>query len=66
MNILDDVDAEFTALVNEEGQYSIWPAVKETPPGWVSAGYSGKRPDCLLFIESRWRDMRPRSLADAT
>jgi uncharacterized protein YbdZ (MbtH family) len=29
----------FIALINEEGQYSIWPAKKEIPAGWKNVGF---------------------------
>jgi MbtH protein len=63
-NPFDDQDGTFLALVNDEGQYSLWPEFAEVPAGWaVSHGPDG-RESCLAHIEARWHDMRPRSLAD--
>lgn len=31
----------FIALINDEEQYSIWPAQKEVPTGWKDVGFSG-------------------------
>ncbi|HYE52515.1 MAG TPA: MbtH family NRPS accessory protein [Azospirillaceae bacterium] len=52
----------FTVLVNEEEQYSLWMADMDVPAGWRPAGMTGSRADCLAFVESVWRDMRPLSL----
>ncbi|MGK4008337.1 MbtH family protein [Sorangium sp. So ce1036] len=62
MSIFDDADATFEVVVNHEEQYSIWPAGREIPAGWRPAGKSGKRAECLQYIEEVWTDMRPLSL----
>jgi MbtH protein len=51
-------------VVNDEEQYSIWPADRELPLGWREAGKSGKKPEVLAWIEEVWTDMRPKSLRD--
>ncbi len=61
----DDDEAEFQILVNEEGQYSLWPSFKEPPPGWRVTGPSGTRRTCLEWIEAMWTDIRPQSLRGA-
>lgn len=58
----DDEDTVFNVVVNHEEQYSIWPDYKEIPAGWRAAGKSGKKQECLEFIEQVWTDMRPLSL----
>ena len=59
-------DAEDTTIykvvLNDEEQYSIWPAQRENPPGWKDAGFSGAKQDCLAYIQEVWTDMRPLSL----
>jgi MbtH protein len=62
-----DVDQgpTYRAVVNGEGQYSIWFADRETPAGWSDAGKSGSKEECLAFIEEVWTDMRPLSLRRA-
>jgi MbtH protein len=69
-SIFDDDDALFEVVMNHEEQYSIWPADRELPAGWRTAGMSGKKADCLAHINQVWTDMRPLSLrrrmADAT
>jgi len=58
-------DVPYYALVNDEGQYSMWPTMNEVPEGWSVAHGPSARQSCLEFIEATWTDMRPRSLADA-
>lgn len=53
---------EFVVLVNHEEQHSLWPAWKQIPDGWRSAGFEGSKTDCLAFVEAAWTDMRPLSL----
>ena len=52
----------YKVVVNEEQQYSIWPADRETPVGWRDAGKSGNKAECLAYIKQVWIDMRPLSL----
>lgn len=52
----------YKVVVNDEEQYSIWPADRETPRGWRDAGKSGIKPECLEYIKEVWTDMRPLSL----
>jgi MbtH protein len=55
----------FIVLVNQEGQYSIWPAKKEVPAGWSDVGFSGSKPEVSAYIDEHWTDMRPISLRQA-
>jgi len=52
----------YRAVVNHEGQYSIWFADREIPAGWTDAGKEGTKEECLGFVEEVWTDMRPLSL----
>lgn len=52
----------YRVVVNDEEQYSIWPADREPPAGWHDAGKVGTRDECLAYIEEVWVDMRPLSL----
>jgi MbtH protein len=61
-NPFDDPDGRFLVLVNDEGQYSLWPAFAEVPAGWHTALPESGRQECLDYIERHWTDMRPRSL----
>ncbi len=58
----DDEDMIYKVVVNEEEQYSIWPAQREIPAGWKEAGKQGKKAECLAYIEEVWTDMRPLSI----
>jgi MbtH protein len=49
----------YSVVVNNEEQYSIWPARKENPRGWKDAGKSGAKAECLAYIKEVWTDMRP-------
>ena len=65
VNPFDDEDANFLVLVNDEGQYSLWPIFADVPGGWKTVFGEAGRKECLDYIESVWTDMRPRSLVEA-
>jgi MbtH protein len=65
-NPFDDKNANFLVLVNQEGQYSLWPSFIAVPAGWEIALAATDREACSAYIEAHWRDMRPRSLAAAS
>ena len=54
----------YTAVVNHEEQYSIWPADRELPLGWTAVGTPGPKAEVLAYIEEVWTDMRPKSLRE--
>jgi MbtH protein len=62
MNPFDDPEATYLVLLNEEGQYSLWPEFAEIPHGWRIAHQPASRATCIEFIEDNWTDMRPKSL----
>lgn len=64
-NPFEDNDGKYLALVNDEGQHSIWPAYIDVPEGWHIAHQVAGRQECLEYIEAQWTDMRPRSVAQA-
>jgi MbtH protein len=49
----------YQVVINEQGQYSIWPAGRVPPPGWKTEVKSGPKAECLAYIEEVWTDMRP-------
>jgi len=55
----------FIVLANAEGQHCLWPAAKAPPQGWTTVGPAAPKVDCIALIESRWSDMKPKSLRDA-
>jgi MbtH protein len=58
-------EPRFMVVLNDEEQYSIWPAGSDPPAGWYGAAVSGTREECLDQIERLWTDMRPKSLRKA-
>ena len=52
----------YKVVMNDEEQFSIWPADRENALGWRDAGKCGSKQDCLDYIKSVWIDMRPLSL----
>lgn len=63
--MFDDMDGEYFVVVNDEGQYSIWPAQRELPRGWQPEGPARSREQCLSYIEETWTDMTPKSVREA-
>lgn len=64
-NPFEDADAPYLVLVNDEGQYSLWPAGIAVPDGWITAHDADSRSNCLEYVEAQWTDMRPHSLVQA-
>jgi MbtH protein len=64
-NPFEDENGVYLALVNDEGQYSLWPAFMDVPAGWSIAKDKDGRQACLDFINENWTDMRPKSLIKA-
>ncbi|RYE42487.1 MAG: MbtH family NRPS accessory protein [Hyphomicrobiales bacterium] len=58
----DDENVLYRVVVNIEEQYSIWPEYKQIPEGWRDAGKTGRKEDCLSYVNEVWTDMRPLSL----
>jgi MbtH protein len=63
--VADWTDGRLKVVVNDEEQYSIWPADRENAPGWRDAGKAGTKEECLAWISDVWTDMRPSSLRAA-
>ena len=64
VNPFEDPEGRFLVLVNDERQYSLWPAFVEVPAGWTIALAETDRDSCLTYVENTWVDMRPRSLVE--
>ena len=65
-NLMEPIRApRFRVLLNDEEQYSVWPADKEIPAGWREAGVDGTREECLAHIASIWTDITPKSVRAA-
>jgi MbtH protein len=57
-----DTQTLFKVVLNDEEQYSIWPAARANALGWRDEGTSGTRETCLEHIDRIWTDMRPLSV----
>ena len=42
---------QHVVVVNDEEQYSIWPADRELPAGWRRDGFTGTEEECLAHID---------------
>jgi MbtH protein len=58
----DHQTRQHAVVVNDEEQYSIWPAERDLPAGWRRDGFTGTEAECLAYIDETWTDMRPASL----
>lgn len=59
---LSKQEIDYGVVVNQEGQYSVWPINKIVPNGWSMTGKQGSKEGCLAFIDEVWTDMRLCSL----
>jgi MbtH protein len=64
-NPFENDEIDYRVLVNERGEHSLWPAFREIPQGWSAVGVTGRRQECLGWIETHWTDMRARPLIEA-
>lgn len=64
-NPFDDPNGIFLVLINEEGQYSLWPNFVAIPAGWRIVHGPDTREACLKHVEVNWTDMRPKSLVES-
>jgi MbtH protein len=55
-------ETAYDVVVNDEEQYSIWPAGRELPEGWRTVGVSGRKDECLAHIREVWTDITPLSV----
>lgn len=49
----------YQAIINSEGQYSIWPADRGVPKEWQAAGRTGNKQECFDYIKDMWDRMGP-------
>jgi MbtH protein len=64
-NPFENEDLSYLVLVNDEAQFSLWPAFAQVPAGWTVAYGQDSRKVCLDYINEHWTDMRPASLVAA-
>jgi MbtH protein len=64
-NPFENPDGRYLVLINDEGQYSLWPVFAEVPAGWTVAQQEAGHAESLAYINEHWTDMRPRSVVEA-
>lgn len=64
-NPFENAEGTYVVLVNDAGQYSLWPDGLDVPTGWSVARAAASRQECLEYVEQNWTDMRPASLVRA-
>ena len=64
-NPFEDPEGTYIVLINDESQYSLWPAFVEVPAGWTVVHPQDTREACVDYINRCWTDMRPQSLIEA-
>ena len=62
MNESEQDQIVYKVVINQEEQYSIWPADRENAQGWRDVGKQGQKQECLDYINEVWKDMRPLRL----
>ncbi|MGW7543090.1 MbtH family protein [Streptomyces sp. NPDC054770] len=60
-NPFEEENGVYLVLVNEEGQYSLWPSFADVPDGWTVIVDGASRQECLDYVNEHWTDMRPLS-----
>ncbi|HST46826.1 MbtH family protein [Jatrophihabitans sp.] len=64
-NPFDNPEGQFLALVNHEGQHSLWPSFAAVPAGWTTVFGPDAKDAALAYVERNWTDLRPQSLIEA-
>ena len=64
-NPFEDDEGQYYVLINDEGQYSLWPSFIDVPAGWTVRFGAESREACLKYISENWTDMRPLSLVQS-
>ncbi len=55
-NPFEDENGIYHVLINDEGQYSLWPSFIDVPDGWTIVRKSDSRAACLEFINRNWSE----------
>lgn len=59
LNPFDDEQLIFTVLINDRGEYSLWPEFAPQPQGWRQCHGPASRVICLDYIERSWTSINP-------
>lgn len=49
-------EPRYVAVRSSHNHYSIWPAGREIPSGWIQIGEAGSSEECLDLVEATWED----------
>ena len=52
----------YAVVLDDEGQYSIWPDDRELPPGWRREGTSGSESVCQAYLDQLKAETRAAAL----
>ena len=50
--------AACAVLVNDAGQYALWPGEQPVPPGWERC-FAGSEREAAAYVDARWSDLFP-------
>jgi uncharacterized protein YbdZ (MbtH family) len=56
---VDLTQIRYRVIVNNDGQYSLWPLNREGASGWRDTGVFGSSEDCMAYVRHVWSDLRP-------
>jgi amino acid adenylation domain-containing protein len=62
---LDEQGGSFSVLVNNVGQYSLWPAFLDVPSGWRVGYGQSTRQECLAYLDSQGTTSDPAGVTMA-
>ena len=65
-NPFENENGLYKVLINEEGQYSMWPSFLAIPKGWSVAFGEDSRKSCLDYINEKWTNLQPNSIKSET
>jgi MbtH protein len=64
-DLFEQDGSQYIVLINDEGQYSLWPQPTAVPAGWRVVFGPNMLDPCKEYIRETWIDMRPLSLQRA-
>ena len=64
-NPFEDENGSYLVLINDAGQYSLWPEYIEVPDGWSTTHGPETRQACLDYVHLNCPDLRSRRLIEA-
>lgn len=59
LNPFDSEKLSFFVLLNQQGQYSLWPEFASQPIGWEIVLGPVSRSECVTYVEQHWKAINP-------